>query len=69
MLNLYCDCEVCYKEIDFTESRICILCEMQMCEECFQENDGFCEDCFKKIKRERSDEEEELWRGFWESRF
>lgn len=60
-------CEInCINDTDFKE---CNLCGDTICEECYDEYLGYCSECYECLKRERTEEEKELWRCFWNSRF
>ena len=63
------ECEVCFDEIDAYEDVECDFCGKIMCKSCADYNDGYCYQCAQDLKREKSEEEEELWKAFWASKF
>ena len=74
------ECEVCFEEINAYEEVECDFCGKIMCKSCADYNDGYCYECAQDLrkwedgiwsflKKERTQEEEELWKAFWASKF
>lgn len=68
-MELFCLCESCSDEIELKEGKMCNLCDLVICENCYDEYQGYCPECYSELVKERTEEEKLLWKAFWESRF
>ena len=44
-MDLFNDCEECCREVKLEDTKYCNLCDMQLCKECYEEYEGYCEEC------------------------
>ena len=65
---MYCEGKSCLNEIEENYEE-CDYCGIQLCDECSFNYVGFCEECYELLRKEKTEEEKELWKAFWASRF
>ena len=47
----------------------CERCGDDICEDCYEDNDGCCDRCVEILVNEKQEEDAEFWREFYNSRF
>lgn len=47
----------------------CFKCGTLICNQCYIDFDGYCNECFDTLQRENEEMKRELWCDFWSSRF
>ena len=62
------ECKECSEYVE-DNPKECEYCGEVLCEDCYFEYDGYCKECLDLLRREKSEEEKELWKSFWESKF